>query len=143
MKICHEWSSAYSSRPEQCSSFSGLSFSGFWLYACTESKQKPSPATSGQKGSSINHGALCLFYVLTKSGPILLPWPYLSTLFRLLFLALPVRGGKTEATRRNRIIRNVWFRALSSRSLKCSSPKVRRLPPGPLDGRSHDPASLV
>jgi hypothetical protein len=42
-----------------------------------------------------------------------------------------------------RIIRNIWFRALSSGSLKCSSPEVRRLPSGPLGGRSHDPASLV
>ena len=42
-----------------------------------------------------------------------------------------------------RIIRNIWFRALSSGSLTSSSSKGRRLPLGPLDGRSHDSASLV
>ena len=35
------------------------------------------------------------------------------------------------------IIRNLWFHVLSSGPLQCSSPKVRRLPSGPLSGRSH------
>jgi hypothetical protein len=42
-----------------------------------------------------------------------------------------------------RIIQNVWFRALSSGFLKCSSPKVRRLLSGHLSGRSNNLASLV
>ncbi len=49
----------------------------------------------------------------------------------------------TGSSARKRIIRNIWFRALSSGSLQSSSRKVRRLPPGPLSGRPHNPASLV
>ena len=48
-------------------------------------------------------------------------------------------GGRTSSG----FIRIVWGRALSSGSLKCSFPNDRRLPPGPLDGRSNEPASLV
>ena len=40
-------------------------------------------------------------------------------------------------------MQKISFCALSPGPLECSQPKIRRLPPGPLDGRTHQLATIV